>query len=410
MSAAVGPGVVVVGAALAGISVAEALRAHGHAGVIQLIDADPQPQFDRPPLSKQILTGTWLPERALLRSAEQIASSGIDIRAGRRATGLDRAGKRVLLEDGQSLRYDTLVIATGARARRLPTGIGMAGVHVLRGMEDALALRLAMQAARNVAIIGAGFIGTEVAAAARSFGLPVALLDRVPTILSRVCGAEFAAAVARMHQARGVVIRLGVGVDRLLGSARVEGVALSDGTQVAADLVVVGIGTEPDVEWLQGSDLESRGGVACDACGRAAPDVYAIGDVASWRLGASESYLRVEQWSSAIEQARSVAARIADPEFAERYVPAPSYVWSDQYGVKLQFAGRFDAAQAEEKLIETESPDRFAALYFEQGRLAALAVCNWLALFVKGRRLVAARADSQTVLAALRSAGSAALA
>ena len=220
MSTAVGPGVVVVGAALAGISVAEALRAQGYARAIQLIDADPQPQFDRPPLSKQILTGAWLPERALLRSAGQIAASGIDVHAGRRATGLDRAGKRVLLEEGRSVPYETLVIATGARARVLPTAIGMAGVHVLRGMEDALALREAMRTARSVAILGAGFIGTEVAAAARSFGLPVTLLDRVPTVLPRVCGAGFGAAVARMHQARGVVLRLGVGVDHLIGSAR----------------------------------------------------------------------------------------------------------------------------------------------------------------------------------------------
>ncbi len=177
--------------------------------------------------------------------------------------------------------------------------------------------------------------------------------------------------------------------------------------RVAADLVVVGIGTEPSVEWLEGSDLELRSGVACDACGLAASDVYAIGDVASWRLGTTESSIRVEQWSSAIEQARAVAARLTDPEFAAHYVPAPSYVWSDQYGVKLQFAGRFDAAEAEEKLIETESPERFAALYVEHGCLTALAVCNWPSLFVKGRRLVAVKADSETVLAAVRSAGSA---
>lgn len=394
-------GVVVVGAALGGISVAEALRAGGYADPVQLIDADPQPQFDRPPLSKQVLTGAWSPQRALLRTSEQIVALGVVIQAGRRAVGLDRSRKRVLLEDGRYLSYGALVIATGARARSLPATNGLSGVHVLRGMSDALVLRRAMQAARSVAVIGAGFIGTEVAAAARGYGLPVTLIDRMPAFLSRVCGSQFGAAVARMHRERGVDIRLGVGIERLIGASQVEAIMLSDRTRVSADLVVVGIGAEPNVEWLAGAGLPLSNGIDCDACGRAAPDIYAVGDVANWQVGTGASRRRIEQWSSAVEQARAVAACIIDPASAQRYVRPPPYVWSDQYGVKLQFAGDFDAARAQEFYVAGQKPTQFAALYFDGDRLQALATCDWPGLFVKGRRLVTSGADRQSALHAL---------
>src|SRR5918996_5671289 len=253
--------VVVVGASLAGLSALEALRQEGYEGELIAVGAEAALHYDRPPLSKQVLQGQWEPEKANLRDEEQYDALGVTWHLGRRATALDVSARTVTLDDGEPLAYDGLVIATGATPRWLPGSQELAGIHVLRTLDECLALRAELETASRLCVVGAGFIGAEVAASARVLGVDVTVLEALPAPLARAFPAELGAACAALHLDQGVDLRTAVGVEGFEGTGRVERVQLAGGGSVAADVVVVGVGVAPATDWLESSGLELRNGV-----------------------------------------------------------------------------------------------------------------------------------------------------
>jgi NADPH-dependent 2,4-dienoyl-CoA reductase/sulfur reductase-like enzyme len=377
--------IVVAGASLAGLRTVEALRRLGYGGRITVLGAEPHLPYDRPPLSKEVIGGKWDVERTALRKTESYVDLGAEWRLGTPATGLDLAGRAVLC-GSERVPYDALVIATGCAPRRLP-GPALEGVHVLRTFEDAIAIRRAFDAGARVAVVGAGFIGGEVAATARGRGLPVTMIEALPAPLERQLGPAMGARVVELHRDHGVDVRVGVGVAALEGAGRVERVRLGDGSTVDADLVVVGIGVTPATQWLEGSHLKLADGVLCDAhCRTSAPDVYAVGDVARWHHPGFAEHLRIEHWTNATEMAdAAVAALLAGSGPSAPYAPVP-YFWSDQFGVKMQLAGRTHPGDAVSIVDGSLEERRFVALYHREGRLAAVLGWNRPRLVMQYRR------------------------
>ena len=362
----------VVGASLAGIHAARTLRLGGHDGPIVVVDADPDAPYDKPPLSKQILAGSLEPDRIVLPAIGE--GLDLDLRLGLRAVSLDLGERVVGFDDGRgpvAHAFDQLVIATGASARRLPGTEHIEGVHVLRTLHDALALRAELDAGPSrVAVIGAGFIGAEVAATCRGRGLDVTLVEALDVPLERILGVEMGRVCARVHEQNGVDLRLGCGVERIdtvevEGAARVVGVTLTDGSSIPAEVVVVGIGVRLNVDWLEGSGLDVDDGVVCDASLRAAPGVVAAGDLARYPSARFGRPLRIEHWETAIQSGESAARTLlADRagETAPVHDPVP-WFWSDQYDRKIQLAGR--PSPDDECVVVHGSTDdlRFVALY-----------------------------------------------
>ncbi len=362
----------VVGASLAGIHAARTLRLGGHDGPIVVVDADPDAPYDKPPLSKQILAGSLEPDRIVLPAIGE--GLDLDLRLGLRAVSLDLGERVVGFDDGRgpvAHAFDQLVIATGASARRLPGTEHIEGVHVLRTLHDALALRAELDAGPSrVVVIGAGFIGAEVAATCRGRGLDVTLVEALDVPLERILGVEMGRVCARVHEQNGVDLRLGCGVERIdtvevEGAARVVGVTLTDGSSIPAEVVVVGIGVRLNVDWLEGSGLDVDDGVVCDASLRAAPGVVAAGDLARYPSARFGRPLRIEHWETAIQSGESAARTLlADRagETAPVHDPVP-WFWSDQYDRKIQLAGR--PSPDDECVVVHGSTDdlRFVALY-----------------------------------------------
>ncbi|MFD5079331.1 NAD(P)/FAD-dependent oxidoreductase [Streptomyces sp. NPDC058371] len=357
---------VVVGVSAAGLTAAETLRREGYTGRLTLVGAEPHLPYDRPPLSKQILRGSWTPDRVALRREDALAALDAEWLLGQAAAGLDVAARTVTLDGGQLLGYDGLVIATGVAPRSLPQGHELAGVHLLRTLDDALALREGLLSAGSVVIVGAGFLGAEAASVARELGADVTLVDPLPAPMIRQLGAQVAGLVTQLHTRHGVRVRTRTGVRRLAGeNGRVVGVHLDDGSLVPADLVLVAVGSAPAVGWLGGSGLPLGDGVECDALCRAAPGVVAAGDVASWHhpdLGR----LRVEHRMNATEQGTAAALTLLGG--GRPFAPVP-YFWTDQYDVKIQAYGV--TRQEAEFRVVAGHPDegRFAALYGARGRV-----------------------------------------
>lgn len=344
--------IVVVGASLAGAQAAQTLRRQGFEGVVELIGDEPHPPYNRPPLSKKYLAGEADYDSLRLRSMADPDELNVDLRLGLRATGLDveahtlhvapaeaGAGSGATAEP-HTINYDGLIIATGARARRLP-GVDLAGVFELRTVDDADAIRAAFDATPSrVVVIGAGFIGAEVAATAREAGLEVTMIEAQDSPLQRVLDRDAGMAIVDLHRGHGVDVRLGVGVASLVGDDRVSGVVLDDGTTIEADVVVVGIGVIPNTEWAEDSGLTIDNGIVCDATCLAGSDVVAVGDVARWdhpRYG----LMRVEQWDNAVDQGSYGAKRLLASwagEAVDPYAPIPSF-WSDQFDRKIQLSG-----------------------------------------------------------------------
>ncbi|WP_440713765.1 NAD(P)/FAD-dependent oxidoreductase [Gordonia sp. FQ] len=335
--------VVIAGGGLGASRLAEALRGNDFPGAITILAAEDHPPYDRPPLSKSVLLGD--DDRVDLKPADYYADNDIDLRLGTRVTGVDPARGRVVLSGADApaeLEYGTLVLATGLRPRPFPgAGGDLPGVHVIRTYDDAAALRAELDGARRAVVIGAGFIGCETSASLTKRGLRVTLVEPAPAPLAAALGPAVAPFVTRLHTEAGVDVRAATSVARILGEGRATGVELDDGTVVDADLVVVGIGGRPDLDYLAGSGIEladpaTGGGIACDESGRtSAPHVYAIGDAANWadERGARR---RVEHWNHTVDQAVIAAAEIGGHP---RPAPTVPYFWTDQYDLKVQLLG-----------------------------------------------------------------------
>jgi 3-phenylpropionate/trans-cinnamate dioxygenase ferredoxin reductase component len=365
--------ITIVGTSLAGLRAAESLRRQEFDGPITLIGDEPHAPYDRPPLSKQFLSGEWGQDRLALTKPERLAEYDLDFRLGTRAIGFDLSSSRLSLDNGEDLDVDGLLIATGARCRTLPGTDDMEGVFVLRGLDDSMALREAFDKnPSRVVVVGAGFIGAEVAATARERGLPVSLIEALPQPLARVLGEEMGAVCAQVHRDHGVDLRTGVGVDAIGGDGRVERVRLSDGSVIDAEVVVVGIGVVPNTEWLEGSGLDLDNGVVCDDTCLAAPGVTAAGDVARWPNRRFGEVMRVEHWDNAVEQGAHAARRLlVDDVDAEPFEPVP-WFWSDQYDRKIQLAGRIRPGDEMQVVTGTLEERRFAALYGRAGKLVGV--------------------------------------
>ncbi|MFI1769630.1 NAD(P)/FAD-dependent oxidoreductase [Streptomyces sp. NPDC020800] len=381
--------IVIVGASAAGLTAAETLRRRGWNGELTLIGDESRPPYDRPPLSKQILTGAWQPGRASLRTLRDLDQLKADLRLGQRAAAIDVPGRQVHMDTGESVGFDGLVIATGVTPRRLPDS-DLAGVHVLHTLDDALALRAALLAGPGVVVVGAGFLGTEVAAAARVMGLEVTVVEPEPVPVRRPFGDRVGELVADLHRDHGTRLCCGVGVRRLNGAGgRVTGVELGDGTTLPADVVVLALGSTPATGWLSGSGLSLRDGVECDALCEAAPGIYAAGDVASWVNPHFGTRMRLEHRMNATEQAMAVAGNLLGD--ATPFAPVP-YFWTDQYDTRIQAYGIFPPG-AEMRIVYGDPSDgHFAAAYGHHRRVVSVLGWNAPRQVRTLRRLVVDRA------------------
>lgn len=336
------PTFTIVGASLAGLSAAATLRDRGHDDPIVVVDPSPQLPADHPPLSKQVLSGEWEPARAVQPLADRVPELDLDLRLGTAATALDAATRTLQLSDGTTLCSQGIVLAMGAAARRLSSPEPR-GVHVLRDVTDAVALRTDIAGGpRHVGVIGAGFIGAEVAATCVGLGHDVTIVEVAPVPFARALPGAVGAFVADLHRDHGVDVRLGVGVQSLVSdrTGRVAGIRLADGVTVEADVVVVGIGVNPNTDWLEGSGLEIADGVVCDATCLAAPGITAAGDVASWFNEHYGERMRVEHWEHAIEHGEAAALRLLGGDVDAVPFRSVPWFWSDQYDRKIQMAGR----------------------------------------------------------------------
>jgi NADPH-dependent 2,4-dienoyl-CoA reductase/sulfur reductase-like enzyme len=404
--------VCVVGLSAAGLSAAETLRAEGFTGRLTLIGAEPRLPYDRPPLSKQLLAGELAPEQIRLRPEGDYSDLDVELILGTAASALRPAERTVSLADGRELTYDGLIIATGLRPRRLPGADALAAAYVLRTVDDALALRKELLGAQRIAVIGAGFLGTEIAATARRMGLEVTLIDPAPAPLAPQLGREIGALIRRLHTAHGVTVLPGVGVRRILasGAQRAAGVLLDDGTVVPADVIVTAIGSIPNTAWLADSGLPLGDGVLCDEYCRAAPGVFAAGDIAAWIDPRTGRHHRVEHRMHATEHGAAAAHNLlhehdttTDPGNGTSngmtpFIPVP-YTWTDQYDVKLQILGT-PTPQADVVLESGDITDgTFSALYVQDEHVIAALSWNRPARLPALRRLVATNAHWTTTAA-----------
>jgi NADPH-dependent 2,4-dienoyl-CoA reductase/sulfur reductase-like enzyme len=386
--------VVVVGASLAGLRATEALRREGYDGRILLIGAEPHLPYDRPPLSKQLLAGEWEPQELALRRAPYDELE-IELRLGVRATGLDAAGRTLTLDTGEEVAFDGALLATGATPRTLPNTPDLDGIFVLRTVDDALDLRTRLADGPRVVVVGAGFIGSEVAATCRGRGLEVTVLEALPAPLVRGLGETLGMVCGELHRDHGVDLRLGVGVAAIEGDGRVERVRLDDGSTVAADVVVVGVGVVPATGWLEGSGLTLDNGVVCDETLLAAPGIVAAGDVARWPNPMFDGELmRLEHWTNAAEQGVAAARRLLVPAdgVPEPYAPVP-FVWSDQYDRKIQTVGHFRGDDEMEVVHGSLEERRFVAVFGRNGRLVGALGFSMPAKVMQYRRMIEERAS-----------------
>ena len=367
--------ILVVGASLAGLRAAQAARAAGFDGELMVVGAERHPPYTRPPLSKALLAGEQTGEQCALPCRNLEVEWLLDSAASE----LDRTNKRVRLEGGDRLSYDRMIIATGCRARPWRgAGAALEGVHTLRTIDDALALQAALEARPRLLVVGAGFLGCEVAATARGRGLEVTVVDIAAHPMLPL-GAELGKRCARLHREHGVDLRCGTGIEVLHGRDRVEAATLSDGSRVEADAVLFALGAVSNIEWLAGSGLADGSGVACDATltARADPDILAAGDVAAWPHAlAGGAQVRVEHWTTAAEHGQLAGANVLKEPEARAAAEAPPYFWSDQYDVKIQSVGFPNLCDELELLESTPGGERFIAAGARDGRLVAVVAWN----------------------------------
>jgi 3-phenylpropionate/trans-cinnamate dioxygenase ferredoxin reductase subunit len=378
--------IVIVGASLAGGRAAETLRAEGFDGSIVLVGAETERPYERPPLSKNVLRDAAGEEKVFLRPAEYYDEQSIELRLGERATGLDLTNRSVELNQNCTEPFDKLLIATGAKVRpvRCP-GSDLPGIFYLRTLADARAIRAASANASRVVVVGAGFIGAEVAASSRVRGLDVTVLEMLPVPLQRGLGDVVGSIYADIHRERGVDLRLSEGIAAFRGNGRLEQIVTASGATIDCDLAVVGVGVQPNVDWLAGSGLTLENGVVVDDLTRTnAPDVYAAGDVANWWHPGLNERLRVEHYENA--QNQGVAAAKAMLGTGEPYAPVP-FFWSDQYDLTLQYVGH--ASGNDEVIFRGDVAARkFLAFYLRDGKLRAALGINRHRDVSAARRLI----------------------
>ncbi len=386
--------IVIVGASLAGLRAAQTLREEGYDGAVTVIGAEPHLPYDRPPLSKEFLAGpAGRDEIDLPLGAAETA----DFRLSTAATALDADTKTVTLQSGEEVAFDGLIIATGAHPRAGPGLPDLDGVFVLRSIDDCLAIRRRLEDSPRVAVVGAGFIGSEVASSCHRLGLDVTVLEALPIPMGRAVGEVVGQRCARLHRDHGVRLQAGVGVTGLAGDGgRVTAVMLADGSAVAAGVVVVGVGVVPTTGWLVESGLDVDNGVVCDRWCRAlarsgggpVPGVVAAGDVARWENPLFEEVMRVEHWTNAAEQGRAAALTLLHGEDSDPFDPVP-YFWSDQYETKIQFVGR---PGPEVRVVDGSlDDDRFVVAYGSGGRIVGALAFSRPAKLMAYQRMIAAR-------------------
>jgi NADPH-dependent 2,4-dienoyl-CoA reductase/sulfur reductase-like enzyme len=381
-----------VGGGLSAARTAEQLRRAEYTGPVTIVSDEVHLPYDRPPLSKEVLRGEA--ENVMLKPREFYDDNNITLKLGSAVTGVDTEAKTVALADDTVLAYDELIIATGLVPRRIPSFPDLEGIRVLRTFEESQAMREHAGSARRAVVVGAGFIGCEVAASLRGLGLDVVMVEPQPTPLASVLGEQIGSLVTRLHRAQGVDVRTGTGVADVLGDKHVEKVVLTDGTELDADMVVVGIGSRPATDWLAGSGIEVDNGVICDNFGRtSAPHVWALGDVASWQ-DVTGHQVRVEHWSNVTEQARVLVPVLLGQEPPE--VVVVPYFWSDQYDVKIQCLGE---PEADDVVHVVEDDGRkFLAYYERDGLIAGVVGGGMPGKVMKARAKIASGAPISDVI------------
>src|SRR5262245_3319836 len=368
--------VVVVGASLAGLRAAESLRTAGFDGSITVVGDEPHMPYDRPPLSKRLLAGEWEVDRISLRKPDDIASLDVDWRLSTRAVGLDLAERRVELAGGEHVRFEGAILATGSRPRTLPGQDELPDVVVMRSVDDSLDLRERIAGGgKRVVVIGAGFIGLEVAATARNRGNDVLVLESATAPLIRGLGSTMGNAIAAVHADHGVEVRCGVAIEGLRPGA----VLIDGGWHEPADVVVVGIGVTPVTDWLAASGLELRDGLVCASdLNAGAPLLYAAGDIVRWHNPLFDEEMRVEHWTNAAEQGGLAATNLLAEATGQRtsvYAPVP-FFWSEQYDRRIQFLGRASGDDEVRVLSGSIEARQFVALYGNHGRLRGVLGLN----------------------------------
>ena len=382
----------IVGGGLAAARTAEQLRRAEYTGAITIVSDENHLPYDRPPLSKEVLRAET--DDVTLKPAEFYADNDITVLLGNGARSVDTVAKSLTLADGTTLGYDELVIATGLVPKRIPSFPDLPGIHVLRSLDESRALRSEARDATRAVVVGAGFIGCEVAASLRTLDVDVTLVEPQPAPLASVLGEQIGGLITRLHQAEGIDVRCGVGVAEVSGDDRVRKVTLTDGSELDADLVIVGIGSKPATDWLEDSGITIDNGVVCDEVGRTtAPHVWAIGDVASW-LDVVAGQVRVEHWSNVADQARAMVPAMLGHE-ASAAVTVP-YFWSDQYDVKIQCLGEPEATDTVH--IVEDDGRKFLAYYERDGVVVGVVGGGMPGKVMKTRAKIAAGAPIGDVL------------
>ncbi len=381
--------IVIVGANLAGGRAAEALRKEGFDGQVFLVGEEPHPPYERPPLSKEYLRGEMPREEVFIQPESFWAEQEVELLMGVRAVALDLAAKRVELSSGERLSFDKLLLATGGRVRRLPVpGADLEGVHYLRTLDDCEALSRELQPGRRLAVVGAGFIGSEVAASAREKGLEVTMIEVLPVPLQRALGPEVGRIYADIHREHGVELVLGEGVERFEGDSRLRAVVTASGRRIECDLALVGVGIAPATELAEAAGLAVDDGIVVDEfCQTSHPDVFAAGDVARFYSPVLGRRLRVEHWHNAQNQGAAAARNMLR---REPYAEVP-WFWSDQYDLNMQYVGFADAW---DRVVfrGDVAGRRFTAFYLRDGRLEAALAINRPRDIRACRELIQARA------------------
>ncbi|MFI8993159.1 NAD(P)/FAD-dependent oxidoreductase [Streptomyces sp. NPDC053542] len=388
--------IAVVGASAAGLAAVEALRRGGWTGELTLVGDEPHLPYDRPPLSKQLLSGDWERDRLGLRTADQLDALDLDVRLGTKATALDAGTRTLTLAGGERLECDGVIVATGVRARTLPGLARLDGVHTLRTLDDALALRTWLSGApRRLVVAGNGVLGCEAAAVARELGHEVTLVGRDPLPMGRLVGDGVGALLAAEHERHGVRMLTGSLDVVETVDGHVTGVRLTDGSTLGADTVLLAIGSEPAVDWLRAdAALDTADGLRCDEYCAAAPGVYAAGDVARWYHPGHGRHLRIEHRMNATEQAMAAAKNLlvelgVSQDERRPFAPVP-YFWSDQYGMKLQAYGVLAGADRAETVLLDKEQRRVAALYGRDGQATGVLAAGLPPRQIRGLRAVIA--------------------